>query len=58
MIKKIAISIIFLILFSCDSENFQNSIDCMGDSVPIDCSDTSLDGCAYYSNACGICVGG
>jgi len=58
--KKKIITILILMFFSCDSGKIQDSfgsVDCMGDAIPIDCSDTSLDGCAYL-NACGVCLGG
>ena len=61
MVKEKIISIVFLIvLLSCDGGEMQNvtgNMDCMGDSIPVDCSDVSLIGCAYL-NSCGVCLGG
>tara|TARA_Y100000994_G_C15624273_1_gene414342 strand:+ start:68 stop:715 length:648 start_codon:yes stop_codon:yes gene_type:complete len=51
--------IICLIFLSCDGSksSFNQVNDCLGNSIPIDCSDTTIPGCAYINN-CGICVGG
>ena len=61
MIKEKMISIaLFIFMLSCDGNEIQNitgSMDCMGDTIPIDCSDNSVIGCAYL-NSCGICLGG
>lgn len=60
MIKEKIISIfLFVFMLSCDSNeiNITGNMDCMGDQIPIDCSDNSLIGCAYL-NSCGICLGG
>jgi len=61
MVKEKIISIVFLIvILSCDGGEMQNitgSMDCMGDPIPIDCSDNSVTGCAYL-NSCGVCLGG
>ena len=48
-----------LLFLSCDGSksSFNQVNDCVGDSIPIDCSDTTIPGCAYINN-CGICVGG
>ena len=51
--------VICLLFLSCDvsKSSFNQVNDCVGDSIPIDCSDTTISGCAYINN-CGICVGG
>ena len=58
MLRFILIIICFIFL-SCDGSksSFNQVNDCVGDSIPIDCSDTTIPGCAYIDN-CGICVGG
>ena len=42
---------------SCEGSSINQISDCAGDLIPIDCSDTSIPGCAYINN-CGICIGG
>ena len=38
-------------------QNITGNMDCMGDSIPVDCSDSSVIGCAFL-NSCGVCLGG
>jgi len=58
--EKIISIVLFVFMLSCNDSEMQNiagNTDCMGDSIPIDCSDNSVIGCAFYDD-CGICLGG